>query len=166
MKAVKKILVPTDFSDFSLAGLEYAVPLSALYDAKIYLLNILESDAVLVFHSADHQSETALRDRERTAVGILEQTIATRFCDAHNIVPVVRRGEPAREIVRYAAVEGIDLIVMATHGRTGLAHVLLGSVAEKVVRHARTPVLTVKPKAVSETLLNEEDLEEQLHLKL
>jgi nucleotide-binding universal stress UspA family protein len=60
----------------------------------------------------------------------------------------VRRGNPHDEITRYAADEHADLIVMATHGRTGLAHVLLGSVAEKVVQHADIPVLTIKPARI------------------
>jgi nucleotide-binding universal stress UspA family protein len=60
----------------------------------------------------------------------------------------MRRGNPHDEITRYAADEQADMIVMATHGRTGLAHVLLGSVAEKVVQHADIPVLTIKPARI------------------
>lgn len=166
MKAIKKILMPTDFSEFSLSELDYIISLSVLYDAQIFLLNVLESDTVLAFHSVDYQSETGLRDRQKTAEGVLGHIIATKFHGMRNIVPVVRRGDPAREIVRFAKQENVDLIVIATHGRTGLAHVLVGSVAEKVVRYSSVPVLTMKPHIVTEFLLKEEDIEEQLHLKI
>ena len=62
-----------------------------------------------------------------------------------NAIAVLRKGEPYREIIRFAEEENADLIILATHGRTGLSHMLMGSVAEKVVRHSSVPVLTVKP---------------------
>jgi len=166
MSPITSILVPTDFSDFSLVALDYILSSSAFTDVEIYLLNVLESDSVPTFHSVDRHSETALRDHEVTARNILNNIIASKNTKGRAIVPVVRRGDPAKEIVRFAEQQHVDLIVMATHGRTGLAHILIGSVAEKVVRHARTPVLTVKPQTVSESLLKDEDLEEQLHLKM
>jgi universal stress protein A len=165
MKKIERILVPTDFSEFSLAGLDYVMSLSVLYDAQIYLLNVLENDAVLAFHSVDHQSETALRDRQKTAEDILRRLIASKFHNMQNVVPVVRRGDPAKEIVQFSEQEEVDLIVMATHGRTGLLHVLVGSVTEKVVRYSQVPVLTVRPRRGSESLLEREDIEEQLHLR-
>jgi nucleotide-binding universal stress UspA family protein len=93
----------------------------------------------------------------------LEEIVTRLFPGARSIVPVVRRGDPAREIVRFAREEGINLIVIATHGRTGLAHVLMGSVAEKVVRHATVPVLTAKPDSMRPPLMEQEDINEQLH---
>jgi nucleotide-binding universal stress UspA family protein len=65
--------------------------------------------------------------------------IRERISGAHRIVRVIRRGDPSVEIVKFARDEGIDLIVMATHGRTGLAHVLMGSAAEKVMRSSVVP---------------------------
>ena len=165
MKNINKILVPTDFSDFSLVGMEYAISLAVLYDADVYLLNVVDHDPVLAFHTVDLNSETVLRDREKKAMAMLKDLIANKFRIMQNIVPVVRRGDPPKEIVRYAREEGADLIVMATHGRIGLAHVFLGSVAEKVVRRSPVPVFTVKPKIVAEILLNDEDIREQLHVR-
>lgn len=166
MRTINKILVPTDFSDSSLIGLEYALSLAAFGSIQVHLLNVLESDAALVFHSIGRHAETTSRDPEVIATNILRDIIASRSVKERMVIAAVRRGDLVREIVRYAEEENVDLIVMATHGRRGLAHVLIGSVAEKVVRQATVPVLTVKPQYVSETLLNEEDLEEQLHLKI
>lgn len=135
-------------------------------DTQIYLLNVTGSDAVLAFHAVDHRSETALRDREVTAKSILKDIIASKTTPGRAFIPVVKRGDAAREIVRFAEQEHIDLIVMATHGRTGLLHILVGSVTEKVVRYSRIPVLTVRPQHDSGSLLESEDIEEQLHLKL
>ena len=81
------------------------------------------------------------------------------------LTQVVRTGRAAEEITRFAREENIDLIVMATHGWTGVKHALLGSVAEKVVRYAAVPVMTVKPLPVREALLRDEDIENELHLR-
>lgn len=166
MKTIKRILVPTDFSEFSLAGMDYVISLSVLYDAQIFLLNVIDHEPTLTFHTVDLHSETLLRDNTRKAEAYLSTIIKQKFQDMKNILPMVRHGDPARVIVKVAREEGVDLIIMATHGRTGFAHVLLGSVAEKVVRHSSIPVLTVKPEEMSENVLREEDVEEQLHLRL
>jgi nucleotide-binding universal stress UspA family protein len=83
-----------------------------------------------------------------------------------DVIEVVRAGKAQTEILRFAKEEGIDLIVMATHGRTGLAHVFMGSVAERVVRTSRVPVLTVKPASFPNYLVTEKDIEEDLRLKV
>jgi universal stress protein A len=166
MKAFKKILVPTDFSEFSLAGMDHAISLAVSNDAEIYVLTVVDNQPPVAFPAVDHHSETMLRDYSKQAEALLDRLIEKKFRGMRNIIPIVRRGNPAKEIVRLAREEGVDLIVMATHGRTGLAHVVIGSVAEKVVRLASVPVLVVKPQEVSDALLNEEDVEEQLHLKL
>jgi len=80
------------------------------------------------------------------------------------LVPVVKTGSPAAVIKRFAEEEGMDLIVMATHGRTGLRYILMGSVAERVVRISSVPVLTVKPQPLREAILKREDIETELHL--
>jgi len=78
---------------------------------------------------------------------------------------VVRSGVAEKEILRFAEEERIDLVVMATHGWTGLRHMLMGSVAEKVVRYSPIPVLTVKPKPAREEIVRRDDVELELHLK-
>jgi nucleotide-binding universal stress UspA family protein len=131
-----RILVPTDFSAPSEAALAYGRELALHYDSALHLMHIRENP-FLRAEVSDRRSldEGAARwlderltdtDRRRGAVAIVEQS-----------------DEPAAEILRYAKSAGIDLIVMGTHGRTGLARVVLGSIAEAVVRAAPCPVLTV-----------------------
>lgn len=144
---IKRILVPMDFSPQADAALQYAASLAAKMDARVLVLNALQEQELenrarahvprrpvdLLFEDVDLE----LRARYRTAVP--EQV--RRFMRAEFLVTL---GDAAAEIVRMAENRRVDMIVMGTHGRTGLAHVFLGSVAEKVVRTARVPVLVVK----------------------
>lgn len=82
------------------------------------------------------------------------------------IEPFIRYGVPHEQILRFAREKNIDLIVIATHGRTGLNHILMGSIAETIVRLSPVPVLTVKPSAVLERLISEEDIVHDLHLNV
>ena len=164
MKIIKSILVPTDFSDLSLAAMEYAKSFSIIFNTRIYMIHVVDNVPTLAFHTVDINSETALKNAIDKASIDLNEFMNTKFPQEHNIVLVVRRGEVYSEIIKFGQEEKIDLIVMATHGRTGLAHVFLGSVAEKVVRHSAVPVLTVKPQAMQEFFLNTKDIEEQLRL--
>lgn len=82
-----------------------------------------------------------------------------------NVEYVVTQGNPYKEILKYVVDNEIGLIVLATHGKTGFKHVLIGSIAEKIVRHAPVPVLTVKPTEVRDKFLTSDDVEKELHLK-
>ncbi|MBI5215353.1 MAG: universal stress protein [Ignavibacteriae bacterium] len=164
MKFINKILVPTDFSDFSLAAMEYATSFSKIYDAKIYMIHVVENPSVLAFHSVDLHSETLLRDAEDEGEQELREFISDKLPNVKGIIPIVRRGNAAKEIVHYATDEEFDVIIMATHGRTGFAHILMGSIAESVVRYSSVPVLTVKPEEMQSGYVDEYDVEEQLHM--
>jgi nucleotide-binding universal stress UspA family protein len=157
MKTIKKVLIPTDFSAFSLAALDYVKAQPELDEATLFLLHVV-NDPVLVAPSpnVDLNAETVLRDSSTRAEDELHRFILKHFAETRLVVGVVRRGEAAREINAFAVDENVDLIVIATHGRTGLAHMLMGSVAEKVVRYSHIPVLTVKPEAVLDVLADHE----------
>jgi nucleotide-binding universal stress UspA family protein len=142
---IKKILCPVDFSESSEHALRYAVAFTEAYGAELTLLHVIElpylpsystagvPDLNLPVERMQEQSRAQLRELfER------HQPEAGRI-DGHSTV-----GNPFLEIIRHARDGEFDLIVMGTHGRTGLQHVLIGSVAEKVVRKAPCPVLTVK----------------------
>ena len=147
--AIKKILVPTDFSDLSVEAVRYAMSLSEMYGAALLLLHIVDDAPVLALHTMELTSDFVIDDTTRTSEHHLEEFARTHgIRSGHGLTLATRRGNPYDEITRYAAEEQADLIVMATHGRTGLAHVLLGSVAEKVVQHADIPVLTIKPARI------------------
>lgn len=147
--AIKKILVPTDFSDLSVEAVRYAMSLSEMYGADLVLFHAVDDAPVLAFHTMELTSDFVLDDTAKTAERHLEEFARSHDIRSHyGLSLVIRRGNPYDEITRYASEENVDLIVMATHGRTGLAHVLLGSVAEKVVQHADIPVLTIKPAKI------------------
>ncbi len=148
MKFIYKILVPTDFSDLSLAAMEYATSFSKIYEARIYFIHVVEEPSAFAFHTVEFTSETTMRDIEVSAMNEMKNFLATKLPEVKGIVPVVKRGDVYREIVNYAEKEEFDLIIMATHGHTGLAHILLGSSAEKVVRHSKVPVMTIKPESM------------------
>jgi nucleotide-binding universal stress UspA family protein len=133
-----RILVPVDFSAPSDAALAYARKLAASFDSTLNLLHILDP-AFLRAMVADP------RDRDTAMLNRLDERLTdedrTRF---RALTAVEHSDAPADEILRYARLRDIDLIVMGTHGHTGVAHVLLGSVAERVVRSAPCPVLTLR----------------------
>lgn len=149
VKAFKRILVPTDYSDLSLAALDYALLFSQVFGAEIVLLHTLDTIPVLALDTMDLTTETVIYETEQNAKKDLHLFAISRAGNIPNLVELVRRGVAEDQIVQVAREENIDLIVMATHGRSGLAHVLLGSVAEKVVQRSSVPVLTVKPASVS-----------------
>jgi len=144
---IQKILLPTDFSNYSAAATKYACELATKFDAALHLLHTLEThfDSMPVFAmgitlpSYIDESRSAA---EKSLAGILDP----EWSKGRTVMQAVIQGSPKVEIVRYARREEIDLIVLATHGRTGLSHVLMGSVAESVVRTAPCPVLTVRPE--------------------
>jgi nucleotide-binding universal stress UspA family protein len=150
MRRITKILVPTDLSELSLASIDYARSLANVYGARVFLLHAVDVVPVVSFPTIDFTLETSLQDEAEKGKEILEN-FASRFLgDVEQVTAVVRRGFAYEEIMRFVDEEGIDLIVMATHGRTGLPHIIMGSVAERVVRHSPVPVLTIKPPKVQE----------------
>ena len=147
---ITRILVPTDFSPHADAALQYAMDLARQWDAAVHLLHVVEDPlAAGVWSSELYTAEIAelhvnlARDAETRL-----QTYVSG--DAAVVTTEVRRGRAATQILDAAREWGSDLIVMGTHGRTGLAHVVMGSVAEKVVRLAPCPVLTLRGPEVAQ----------------
>jgi nucleotide-binding universal stress UspA family protein len=145
LKEFKKILVPTDYSEMSLAALDYALTFSQMFGAQIYLFHTLDTIPVLSLESMDLTTESVIYETEQNAKSDLHDFRLSRIGEIPNLVELVRKGIAEDEIVKLAREENFDLIIMATHGRSGIAHVLMGSVAEKVVQRSPAPVLTVKP---------------------
>ncbi|HWY88150.1 MAG TPA: universal stress protein [Gemmataceae bacterium] len=140
-----RILVPTDFSEHSRQALRYGIALAEKFGAELHLLHVLQDvsvyqpDAVTVGPPVV-PPVAALTAAARAA---LAKTIVDHELERLGAHAEVREGPPVEEIVDYAHEHAIDLIVIATHGRGWLAHLLLGSVAEKVVRKAPCPVMAV-----------------------
>ncbi len=144
---IKNILLPTDFSNLSLTAAQYAVDLAKQYGAKVHLLNVIEkTPPILTIRSLDLSEEKIIKSIEDDALQSLEKAASKIKKDGVEIARVLKKGLDYQEIVNYSQNNKIDVIVIATHGRTGLLHTLLGSVAEKVIRYAKCPVLVITPK--------------------
>jgi nucleotide-binding universal stress UspA family protein len=134
------ILVPTDGSDPSERATERAVDLARRYDATIHALYVIEAEAL-----APDLNTAALYDElesmgQRAIDDVIESAEAA---GVDTVESAIASGSPSRAILEYVDDNAIDLVVMGTHGRTGLDRYLIGSVAEKVVRTSPVPVLTV-----------------------
>lgn len=140
MIRLKHILTPTDFSDYSSVSTEYAVELAKKFNAQLHFLHVLEvhASATPTFGGGLAISSLIKESREHSETSLAELAGDT------GAICVSAEGQPFMEILRYANEKEIDLIVMGTHGRTGLDHVLLGSVAERIVRKSACPVLTIR----------------------
>lgn len=141
---LKKIMVPIDFSNCSRKALAYAIPLAKQFQAEIILLSVTERfpplaeappfDSNLVQEEANARTKTELRKLQRELPDEVHAHVAIGI------------GHPHSQIVAKAKALHVDLIVISTHGRTGLRHVFMGSTAERVVRYAPCPVLVVREK--------------------
>lgn len=142
---LRRILVPTDFSDKSKVALTYGVALAEQFRASIHLLHVVEA----LVGSYTVPWELGPRDELDRAIA------ASAWDDLNDLLPSEDRkrldaklalewGTPFVEVIRYARAHHIDLIAMGTHGRSGVTHLLMGSVAENVVRSSPCPVLTVR----------------------
>jgi universal stress protein A len=148
MIKLDRILVPTDLSEFSKHALRYGCEFANRFNAELHLLTVVQDVVAMVPEPgmAFPAPGEYLQELQQASSQALESLTDTTWLRGVSVVRHVRVGTPFLEIVRYAKETAIDLIVLGTHGRTGLAHVLLGSTAEKVVRKSPCPVLTVRPE--------------------
>lgn len=147
MFAPKNILVPTDFSEYSDRALQEAIDIANQYHSKIYLLHVAE----MVIHCTvdyclDPQTVTQVENETIQASKKMMHDQVAKFqkSNAAEIITEIRKGTPYEEILKDQQEKNIDLIVIASHGQTGLMRYLVGSVAEKVLRHSKSPVLLVR----------------------
>lgn len=148
MIALSRILYPTDFSEVSLNAMKYAKALAQQFDAELHCLHVVDEaynywlslgpDGVPMGPDPEEVNDAANEKIKAFEAEYLEDM-------PRRVVSIVR-GHPFVEIIQYAKRENIDLIVIGTHGRGAIAHALVGSVAEKVVRKAPCPVLSCRPK--------------------
>ena len=151
---LSRILAPTDFSRFSGFALEWAANLAEALRAELVLLHVVPEEEGKIIEEVIGEGAAVQIPR-----GVRENVLTERqkkFREQFNIVlpdylkksikveEILSIGVPFLEIIKTAKEKDVDLIVMGTHGRTGLSHALIGSVAEKVVHHAHCPVLTIK----------------------
>ena len=147
MLSIKKILIPIDGSDSSMEAIRYASSFASEFNITVYLMTVIEPHHGMYDAYAE---QIILAQRESEIIAVvnerLEQTKkkATEM-GIQNIITITRVGTPYGKIIEIAEEEEIDLIVMGTHGRSGIAHFLIGSVTEKVIRTSPCPVLVIRP---------------------
>lgn len=155
MDKIEKILAPTDLSELSQVGVRYALNLAKALGAEVTVYHVVNYGELMEYgdeirESADYRSRPPYPILERYQIA-LARFLSDHFSDLIPWVKVrekIELGKPDENIVERAIMEGSDLIVISTHGRTGLSHMLLGSVTEKIIRHARCPVLSIHPQAI------------------
>ncbi len=145
MDEIEKILVPVDFSDHSKRALTYAVDFAKQFNAKIYLIYVVEPAIYPADFSMGQVSLPAVDvEMNKRAEEELHNLAKTEVHSSFLAEIIIKTGKPFVEINETALEKDIDLIIIATHGHTGVEHLLFGSTAEKVVRKAPCPVLTLR----------------------
>lgn len=150
MVKLKRILFPTDFSDNSRYALEHAIAMAKAFEARLFVLHVVDTYEFppdLMLHHLALEPKRVTEAFVKEAEGKMKALAARARRAGLESTTVVLTGKPFTEIIAFAREKRMHLIVMGTHGLSGLAHTLLGSTAEKVVRKAPCPVLTVKKSA-------------------
>lgn len=145
MKDLHKILAPTDLSETSAAGVRYALEMAHAEGAEVILFHVI---GVAEDWFAAPKHAEPVRELLEVESRRLDQFLRGHFANFAGLVEIrqkVELGHPAVNIVEIAAREGVDMIVISTHGRTGIDHMIMGSVTEKVIARAPCPVLTIPP---------------------
>ncbi len=145
MDPIKKILVPIDFSDYSKRALRYAIDFSKHFNSELILVSVIEP---MIYPADFSMGQVAIPATDQNLTERIENELKSlEENEIGNQVKskrIIKSGKPFYEIVETAREEDVDLIIIATHGHTGVEHLLFGSTAEKVVRKAPCPVLTLR----------------------
>jgi nucleotide-binding universal stress UspA family protein len=137
---MKKILVPTDFSDYSSHALDWALQFAPKFDAKITLVHSIEVPDTTISYELVSDFLMKVRAAAEEELAQKAERIPTEYFGTTHIL----EGTPSEELLKFAESNGYDMIIMGTHGRRGLAHLLLGSTAERIIRTSKIPVLTLR----------------------
>lgn len=146
MIQLKQVMYTTDFSDFSKAALKYALSFCTEYKAKLYVLHAIEPPTYYAeyydYVPIVEDLLTRAKERMNKELDDIKKLAGQQKVEIEGLI---REGTPFVEIIKAARENEIDLIVIATHGRSGLSHAIFGSTAEKVIRGAPCPVLSIRP---------------------
>lgn len=143
-KMINNILAPIDFSDYSKNALKYAAEFAKEFNAKLYLIYVVEP---MIYPADFSMGQIAIPSTDIDLHARAEEelkNLAKSINSGLKVETMIKTGKPFVEIIETAKEKDIDLIIIATHGHTGVEHLLFGSTAEKVVRKAPCPVLTLR----------------------
>ncbi|MBK7629896.1 MAG: universal stress protein [Ignavibacteriales bacterium] len=142
---INKVLVPIDFSDYSKSALKYAVNFAKSFNAEVILVYVVEP---IIYPPDFSMGQIAMpsinTDWDNRAKEELDKLAKNEITGPNKVKTILKTGKPFVEIIETAKEENVDLIIIATHGHSGVEHILFGSTAEKVVRKAPCPVLTLR----------------------
>jgi nucleotide-binding universal stress UspA family protein len=142
---INKILVPIDFSNYSKGALKYAVNFAKRFNAEMYLIYVVEP---VIYPPDFSMGQIAIpsvnAEWDERAKDELQKLAKTDIPNDVKVETIIKTGKPFLEIIETASEKDIDIIIIATHGHSGVEHILFGSTAEKVVRKAPCPVLTLR----------------------
>jgi universal stress protein A len=157
MVTINRILIPIDFSAYSKEALQYAVPFARKFKAELILLHVVEPAIYPADFNFGQVGIPSIEDELRgKAVEELSKLVEKETKRRARSSIMVRVGKPFIEIINAAKEENIDLIIMATHGHSGIEQILFGSTAERVVRKSHCPVLTVRTREMYEKTIETE----------
>lgn len=142
MIQLKRVLAPTDFSQFSAEATKYACAFVERFGSELHVIHVSTIDTEFGPQFLPDYIEQFQQEEDEALAAVPD----VEWTEGQSVVRTRVSGTPFLEIIRYAKQNDIDMIVMGTHGHSGLAHMLMGSVAEKVVRKSPCPVLTVRPE--------------------
>jgi len=145
---INKVLVPIDFSDYSKSSLKYAVNFAKHFNASLILVYVIEP---VIYPPDFSMGQIAIPtpglEMDKRAAEELDKLAEKEIPSNLSVRKIIKTGKPFVEIIETAAEEDVDIIIIATHGHSGVEHILFGSTAEKVVRKAPCPVLTLREPA-------------------
>jgi nucleotide-binding universal stress UspA family protein len=133
-----------------------------MYNAHLHVLHVAKEHPLVSLDSNDFGVENIQNSYRPNPEDEVRKFVEKILPYRAKVIEAVKYGQPYKEIVNYACREDIDLIVIATHGRTGLSHMVMGSVAERVVRFSPVPVLTIKPPKLSHTIASKSVLQQEI----
>ena len=146
MIVIRRILCPTDFSDHSAEATKYAHAFAEQFDAELHLLHVLEIHAGSTpLFGAGLALPARVQESKQRVDREFDRLLESDRQNGKRVVRATAEGVPFVKIIGYAKENDIDMIIMGTHGRSGVSHMMIGSVAERVVRKSPCPVLTVRP---------------------
>ena len=146
MFPLKKIMCPVDFSEHSFKALKIAREMAEKFSAELYIPHIILPVPLVPTppHPVSFDVATYRENLKENSQKTLQKIIEEKTSDSIQTFAIVEQGDPAHEIMKIVKEKKIDLIVISTHGHSGLHHLIFGSVAEKIIRHTSCPVLTIR----------------------